>query len=103
MVGTVVDGVLLKKVKRSKHLYRVHDAWAFDKGALLDAMRGQGASAIQVTDTEEGIVYEIDMMAALEVGIQIDHGHGIQLAIPRASWAQAPLKGFQPHEQGKLL
>lgn len=56
-IGELMDnGSYVKKVKKSKHLFRKLDAWGFDYRTLVDSILPQ-CSYVFVHDTEDGVYY----------------------------------------------
>ena len=92
IIGTFDGTTLLLKRKRSRHLYRVLDAWCVDLGVLVRAADA-GVERVVVVDSESGETYEVGLGDILNYGTVIDHGAGVQVALPlqhwvRSSWSQ---------------
>jgi uncharacterized radical SAM superfamily Fe-S cluster-containing enzyme len=83
------DGVTLRlKRKRSRHLYRVLDAWAIDLATLVSAADA-GVERVVVVDSESGETYEAELDDILNYGTVIDHGFGTQVALPLQYWLRS--------------
>jgi len=83
------DGTTLRlKRKRSKHLYRALDAWSIDLATLVRAA-GEGIERIVVVDSESGETYEAELDDILNYGTVIDHGAGVQVALPLQHWVRS--------------
>ena len=84
----VADGLeLVKRVRESKHLLRVADAWGVDLG-LVERAREEGVGRIRLDETERGICYFLSPDYLLAHGFRRDFGHGLQVFLPRSQWSQ---------------
>jgi hypothetical protein len=85
------DGTTLRlKRKRSRHLFRRLDSWCVDVATLITAA-DVGVERIIVEDVETGEVYETTLDDFLACGIPIDHGDGVQLALPTKYWLRSSM------------
>ena len=83
MIGELVDGVLTKTVRRSKHLYRKFDGWGIDAEAF-EGWLDRGMHSIRIEDTEDNVVYEIAVEDFALHGREIQYGDfGRQLVCGR--------------------
>lgn len=91
-IGLIVetpDGLeVVKRVRESKHLFRVADAWGVDLG-LVERARDEGIGRIRLDETERGICYSVSPDYLLEHGFRRDFGHGPQVFLPRSHWSQS--------------
>jgi len=78
---------VVKRVRESKHLFRVADAWGVDLG-LVERARDEGVCRIRLDEEERGICYLSTPQFLLEHGFRQDFGHGRQVFLPRSQWAQ---------------
>ena len=82
------DGLeLVKRVRESKHLFRMADAWGIDLRQAEEA-RAEGVRRIRLDETERGICYSVSPDYLLAHGFRRDFGHGLQVFLPRSQWAQ---------------
>jgi hypothetical protein len=79
---------LTKEVRATKHFLRQPPAIAFDAAAIGQA-KALGAVSIVVVDSETGRRYSSSMDQFQSLAIDIDRGHGRQLALPLPFW-QSP-------------
>jgi hypothetical protein len=79
---------LTKEVRGSRHFLRKPPAIAFD-AAGIDQAEALGAVRIVVDDLETGRRYSSSMETFRRLALDIDRGHGRQLALPLPFW-QAP-------------
>jgi len=85
------DGTTLRlKRKRSKHLYRLLDAWSIDLATLITAADA-GVERVVVVDSESGETYEAELDDILNYGTVIDHGDGVQVALPTKYWLRSSM------------
>ena len=91
LIGNIYRNTLFKRVKESKHLLRVHDAWALDKVAFVKA-EDAGVTCIVVHDTENNLIYSVSMDKFELNGIEVNYGHGTQIALPKKYWDVSPNK-----------
>ena len=87
VVGTMYDGVVTKHVKKSQHLYRKLDAWSIDKKAFQD-WREFGLQYLVIIDDESETEYRASAEMFEAHAQEIDHGHGVQWALPRKHWSK---------------
>ena len=87
IIGTFDGTVLRLKRKRSRHLYRLLDAWAIDLTTLVRAADA-GVETVVVEDVETGETYEVGLGDILNYGTVIDHGSP-QVALPLAYWSRS--------------
>ena len=84
-VGTVLDGVFVKRVQASRHFLRKPPSICLDAQSLADAQRA-GARLVAITDTETGKTYRADIATIRKHGKTIDRGHGAQIALSLGKW-----------------
>jgi hypothetical protein len=90
IIGTFDGTTLRLKRKRSKHLYRVLDAWCVDLGVLVRAADA-GVERVVIVDSESGETYEAELDDILNYGTVIDHGAGVQVALPLRYWLRSSM------------
>jgi hypothetical protein len=90
IIGTFDGTVLRLKRKASKHLYRALDAWAIDLATLVSAADA-GVETVVVEDVETGETYEVGLGDILNYGTVIDHGDGVQVALPAKYWLRSSM------------
>lgn len=77
-----------KKVKGSKHLMVVLDAWGIDKG-ILERIHAKSGTLV-INDTETGETYTAHSDLYKEKGIERTFGnHGTQIFLPRQYFAKS--------------
>lgn len=83
-----VSGIWFEKtIQGSKHLLRVPMlALAFDVSTLEDAAAA-GATAVAVTDSENGRIYRQRITTILQHGFEVRRGFGRQLALPLTAYS----------------
>ncbi|MCL6476468.1 MAG: hypothetical protein K6U75_15615 [Firmicutes bacterium] len=81
----VLDGILHRVVQASKHQLRRPPAWAFEENILREAER-QGATLVQVVDTDTGQTYTASLSRFWTHGVRLDRGYGVQVALPLNQW-----------------
>jgi hypothetical protein len=86
VIGRLVGKTLQKKVKGSVHQLRKPPSWAWDELVLEQAER-LGGNQSEVTDIETGKKYIAKLSLFHVHGIQINRGHGRQIALPIAYWS----------------
>lgn len=86
VVGKVINGVFLKKVKASRHFLKHPEAIAFDIESLKQAQQA-GAQTVSIIDTESGNVYKAFLSTIWDNGFDLDRGYGKQIALPLAEWS----------------
>jgi hypothetical protein len=79
------DGSFTKQVQRSKHLLRMHNAWAIDSD-VVDKLKHLGCRYIYIKDTESNTSYGVMFGIFLNKSISINFGFGPQLALPLPEW-----------------
>ncbi len=88
VVGTFDGTTLRLKRKRSKHLYRALDAWSIDLSTLVHAADA-GIESVAIEDVESGETFEVGLADLLNHGVVIDHGAGVQVALPIKHWVSS--------------
>lgn len=98
-IGEINGETFVKKVKKSKHLFRKSDAWGFDYDELVNHILPQ-VKYIFVHDTEENVYY---YATAEDFGFYLDgkfhpnqkrtevynfKGNGVQIFMPRRFWSK---------------
>jgi len=78
---------VVKRVRESKHLFRVADAWGVDL-RLVERAREEGVGRIRLDETERRISYSTSPDYLLKHGFRQDFGHGLQVFLPRSQWSQ---------------
>ena len=93
-IGQLQDGVLFKKVRISRHLYRKLDAWTIDEQTYRSLR--SSIKLLRYEDVEEGVAYEASPEMVDAHATLIHHsGHGAQLALSRRFWHVEPLIAHQ--------
>jgi hypothetical protein len=90
-VGIVCEGVFSKPIIGSKHIYRLLNGIGFDIESLKAAEKA-GATSVEITDGESGIVYRTSLSTIWHKGIPNKYGHEKQRILPLAYWS----KGQEP-------
>jgi hypothetical protein len=84
-IGGIRKKVLFKVVRKSVHMLRKIEGWAWDEGALHQAQR-LGVKKTLVIDKESGDEYWSTLENFLKNSIKIDYGHGPQRVLPIDYW-----------------
>jgi hypothetical protein len=79
------DGMLKRKASARRHQLRYPPAWAFEENILREAER-QGATLVQVVDTDTGTTYTASVSRFWTHGVRIERGFGVQWALPLNQW-----------------
>jgi len=85
VVGEVVEGKFIKRLKASRHMLRDPKGWSLDVDSLADA-EDLGAESVEIHDTETGIIYSASVGRILDKGFRFNRGHGPQICLPLKSW-----------------
>ena len=85
IVAEVVDDVLYKRVRGSKHFLRRPAAICFDVAGLAFA-ESVGAKMVEVVDTETGRRYRASIAAVKAHGFRLERGHGEQIGLLLCQW-----------------
>ena len=78
MIGKVLGDTYTKKVKKSKHLMIILNAWGIDK-SVVDNLVKSGVTKVLIHETEEKIDYFVPLSEFIEKGIERDYGHSPQV------------------------
>jgi hypothetical protein len=87
VVGRVTGNIFLKTIQGSKHILRKPQAIAISIDALEAAERA-GATTIQITDTETGVMYKSSVEHFRGHAFELDRGFGPQLALTLEGWTR---------------
>jgi hypothetical protein len=79
------DGMLKRKASAQRHQLRYPPAWAFEENILREAER-QGATLVQVVDTDTGCTFTSSISRFWTHGVRIERGYGVQWALPLNQW-----------------
>ena len=90
VVGSFDGTTLRLKRKRSKHLFRTLNSWCIDLDVLVRAADAD-VETVVVEDTETGETYEVGLVDILSYGTVIDHGAGVQVALPLQYWLRSSM------------
>ena len=85
LTGVLRDGVVIREVRTSRHLYRKLDAWTINAEAWA-RFKELGAHTIRIIDTEAGMVYDMSAKEFDTAKLPINHGWDEQWAVPRRYW-----------------
>ena len=64
-IGNLHEGIFRKKVKSSKHLMKIYDAWAIEE-EIVQEIRFAGCEEIRLLDTDTGTIYSTTFQNFLE-------------------------------------
>jgi hypothetical protein len=101
VVGQIVDGSLCKRVKRSKHMLRRPQGWAWDDVCLKQADEVH-AQQTKIEDEENDIVYIASLSIFRKYGISLNRKFGKQTCLPLKYW-QVHKQGQNPPQQLSLF
>ena len=86
IVGRVVEGKFIKRVKASRHQLREPRAWAVDCQSLADA-ESLGAEMVEIVDVETDVTYSASIARIRAKGFLLDRGFGQQICLPLQFWS----------------
>jgi hypothetical protein len=86
VVGEVVEGKFIKRVKASRHMLRDPKGWGLDVESLADA-RDLGAESVEIHDTETDITYSAPVARIQAKGFRFDRGFGPQICLALQYWS----------------
>lgn len=101
VVAHLVDGILVKKARESKHMLRSPKAWAFDRSIIETASR-HGATGIRIEAGDTGAVFKVSMERFIEKAFPLQRGHNRQLALVLKFW-DTGRPGDKKDEQLRLI
>lgn len=82
LVGHLRGNIYRKVVKKSKHLFRLFDAWGVDT-SIVNQLSTEGCTEIRIKDSESGIVYSISLVDFMEHSVEREFGHSKQRFVSR--------------------
>ena len=82
VIGELEDGIFKKKVKASRHLMKIYDAWGIDLNAFEEHLLPINAQ-IKILDEESNIIYSTTAKVYQSNGIKKDFGDGRQIFLSR--------------------
>ena len=82
IIGELSKKVFRKRVKLSKHLLKMMDAWGIDE-SVIDSLKDHRCEEIRLLDEEHNIVYSIPFDEFRNRGILKDFGESPQLFVSR--------------------
>lgn len=86
VIGELRDGTFLKRVKKSKHLFKKLDAWGIDADTFKTMLRIT-ANQILVFDIENDILYKTSVADFEKHGVFLHFKpHRAQIFLPREKW-----------------
>jgi hypothetical protein len=77
-IGYASGESFTKRVKKSKHLLRMWNAWGIDKNIVNQLVEG-GVTTIIIHECEENIDYVVSVKEFVEKGIEADFGYSSQI------------------------
>lgn len=86
VVGKVLDGVFVKRIRGGKHLLHTPRAICLDSHNITDA-KAAGATAIKITDIETGTTYETTIGHFQNYSFPVPRGYGYQLGLVLEQWS----------------
>jgi len=82
MVGQALGNIFYKKVKKSKHLFRIANAWGIDVAVFQQAQK-DGCIKIMIYDEENDVTYTTTFELFSISGFKKDFGaFGAQIFLP---------------------
>lgn len=73
-IGWLKEGVFRKKVKESKHLFRLVDGWGIDR-KVIDSLADNGCHTIRIKCTEKNLIYSISFTDFMDNAVQRQFGN----------------------------
>lgn len=92
-IGQIINGNLIKKVKKSKHLHRATQSWAIDS-ATIEQYKNE-INNIIILDQETGTEYNVSINSFLQNSFEKDYGFGRQRFLPLKYWSEVLLNNPQ--------
>tara|TARA_Y100000310_G_scaffold250182_1_gene256355 strand:+ start:248 stop:583 length:336 start_codon:yes stop_codon:yes gene_type:complete len=102
VVARLVNGILVKKARESKHMLRSPKAWAFDRSIIETASR-HGATGIRIEAGDTGAVFKVSMDMFLEKSFALQRGHNRQLALVLKFWDTSRPEDVKEDKQLTLI
>ena len=99
-VGKVQGGTFRRKVKPA-HQLRQPPGWALWEG-LIGALEAVGVRYVEL-DQEDGVTWLAPLELFRTMGIRIDRGAGLQLALPLQYWARVEVRAAGPEDVAAML
>lgn len=91
-------GLFIKKVRKSKHLFRKLDAWGIDYEYFSDILLPNNFK-IRIVDLDDMMIYEILASEMKKQGIILQFGdYGKQIFLPRNKFEKWSIKDFELKE-----
>ena len=81
--------LLMKNVRKSKHMFRQNQGWGFDEHIIVQAVLDD-VEKIKIHETETGTDYLVDMKTFTAKAQLIDYGHGKQYVLAGRYWTVVP-------------
>ena len=73
-IGWLKEGVFRKKVKQSKHLFLIMDAWGIDK-AVVTSLGNNSCEQIRIKCTETDTIYSISFADFMDNHVERQFGN----------------------------
>lgn len=102
VVAHLVDGILIKKVRESRHMLRSPRAWAFDK-SIIETANKHGAKYIRIEAGDTGKTYTVTMKRFIEKAMPLRRGFNSQLALVLKFWDTVEPLSENPEKQLPLI
>ena len=102
VVATLVDGILVKKARESKHMLRSPKAWAFDRSIIETASKNM-ATRIRIEAGDTGAVFTVSMERFLEKAFSLQRGYNRQLALVLKFWDTSRPEDVKEDKQLTLI
>ena len=99
-VGKVQGGIFRRTVK-PVHQLRQPPAWSLWEG-LIGALEAVGVRYVEL-DQEDGVTWLAPLALFRTMGIRIDRGAGLQLALPLQYWARSEIRPAGPEDVAAML
>ena len=85
IVGEIIDDLLVKSVRSSRHMLRDPRGWAWDEAIITEA-EAQGVNYTFIRDDETGKVYGAKLSDFRKYGVRVNRGYGVQICLPLEYW-----------------
>jgi hypothetical protein len=85
IIGSIVNGRLVKRVRQSRHLYRKIPGWSFSID-VLETLDDLDIQRIWVIDQETEKTYKAALSDFQRYGVFVNNGGDVQLCLPLDRW-----------------
>lgn len=84
MIGSLNENIFRKRVKKSRHLFKMLNAWGLDLDTL-NQLKESGCTEVRIWETEEDKIYSTPL-EKLWKEAEVMSFDGQQAFLPRSQW-----------------